>query len=453
MINAYLKLLLVKTEYQKTFILKAYELNKSFTPEEKLKIEPFGNALITYKARTGYPLEISEDCLPTLQTLVDDKEYDLIKEVWEYSGDLRPIEQSAIIILEDYQSSASLSSLIDLQKKINTATDEQEKAKLRAERSKIESKFIWKTVKNRQDFEVESPGLEGIEKEASVKKKLYSVGPRFPHLNQIISGSYKNGWIYLGQLFTIMGRSGFGKSTLMFSFFASMIEGGYRCAFVATEQSRLEVVRSIYCALLDITETEWISNIETPKWLEKKFRAKAGYKTNLVGEETQSTNIHMPMIISIGQSSTVSEMEDALQNIEQDRGKFDFVFVDYPAKIRIREINQYTKFEDYGEQAQVWDELGSMAKRNQWGVVAAVQANRSGLNPKITLEPDMLGGSIRALEISAYFMTFDRNAEEGYTVLTIKKDRNTGRAVDQSAHVIYVPEYGRIEELPANMQP
>lgn len=452
MLNNYLKALIVKEELQNPDVLQALRKSNKFEEgsEEEATLIRFFKILFGYKESEGYRLNTENDCLPRVEVLFSEEDYNLVKEVWHTRGDTRKYIGDIELEVRGYASKKETGELVTLIDRFNKETNVEKKDKLLAEIDNLKARLKRLPGAKRGNVEVDEWGLECITPENVNLEASLSLGPRYAYLNQAISGTPDGKFVRRGQVITVMGKSGTGKSTTLYNFAASCIEEGYRCCFVSTEQTRYEATEGIYRCLLKVSKREWTQNA-TVEWVRNQFLAKSGAQLNVFGEPVKEGNWILPAVICLGQSSTMEEYEDTIQNIQEQKGKFDVVFLDYPAKMRIKPINQFTKFGDYGEEKRVWEEIAEISSRNKWLTVTAVQVNRGGLNEE-RLEVDKLGGSIQAYESSAYFFTSDRITDpvdgSSYTELTCKKDRNRGDKVGEATRLVYEKEHNLLKEIP-----
>lgn len=184
----------------------------------------------------------------------------------------------------------------------------------------------------------------------------------YTFLNRFLGGGYdpKTLNIYAGE-------PNIGKSIFLSNDVASYVRRGYNVMLITLEMSVKKYQKRIASTMLDIPIGEYEDRTKDLRYMQDKM--------NSLSDFTPPGNLRME---EFGMSTlTIPALESFLLSTQQSLGyKFQVIVVDY-LNILLNYRNPNSE-DTYMKLKQICEDIRSMAQRNDWIIISAVQFNRNG---------------------------------------------------------------------------
>ena len=274
-----------------------------------------------------------------------------------------------------------------------------------------------------------------------------------------------NGGFRSGELILLGGPQGLGKTTWVLQAARNIARAGRSVVFFSFEHDP----QTLLIRLVSLEAGE-LGGVEAPgiNRIRQSFEAADG-RAGSIDERLEDTDggagaiksVHdysdrLALHRSIGSSTSLEVIRNAMEDVQRDTGQLPFVIVDYLQKVRV--LEQTNSEED--RVTHIVEGLKDLALDTDVPIIAVVAADKSGLQAgKRMRVSDFRGSSALAYEADAVLMLNNKfdvvarhhlmynlgNAERfrDWTVLTIEKNRSGRDGVDLEFQKRF--EQGRFE--------
>ncbi len=182
------------------------------------------------------------------------------------------------------------------------------------------------------------------------KQKDCYLKTNYKQLGLAISGSMDYCW-RPGDLYCVMGLSGYGKSIFLCSFAVDSLRSGYRVLYLSTEMDCADIITRIFKHYYDVVD---ISEIPVRKIID------------------------VPALSIIKVNPSSANANDIQAMIDNARNKPDVVIIDYADELLPTRKMQ----NDYDGQGVVYSDLKALAHNNGIPILTATQTNRTAESEK-----------------------------------------------------------------------